>query len=75
MSDEMDNAKLNLSFRKDGFNCFRKAFQAVHAGDENILDASVFQFGDDLHPELRAFRVGCLDAEHILETVERHAKG
>ncbi|MDQ3800111.1 MAG: hypothetical protein M3384_11705 [Acidobacteriota bacterium] len=42
---------------------------------KTFLDATRLELRKDLHPELRAFRIGSLDAEHIFETVERHAKG
>jgi hypothetical protein len=35
-----------------------EALQAVHARDEDVGDSAVLQLSHDLHPELRALRVG-----------------
>ena len=37
-------AQLDLRLRVDGINRFREAFQAVHAGDKDIVQAAIFQF-------------------------------
>ncbi len=31
-----------------------KPFEAVDAADQDVLDAALFEVGEDLHPELRA---------------------
>jgi hypothetical protein len=57
----MHDARLDDRAWENGFNCVRGAFEAVAAGDEDVLDASVPQLGDHLEPELGAF--GRLDPE------------
>ena len=69
MSDQMDDAQLNLSLRVNRFDGFREAFESVNAGDENILHAARLQLGDALHPEFRAFIVRCPDAQDFFESV------
>ena len=34
----------------DRFNRFGEALEPIHAGDEDVRNATVFEFGDDLHP-------------------------
>ena len=41
--DLVDNAKLHLGLRKYGVDGIRKAGQAIHRGDQDILDAKVVQ--------------------------------
>ena len=67
MADEMNDAQLHLRFRENRFDRFGKAFESVNAGDENVLNSTVLEFRDDLHPELRALVVGCPDAQNFLE--------
>ena len=44
----MDDIELNLNPGEYGLNCLRKSFQAVNAGNKDILDATVSQFGHNL---------------------------
>ena len=41
----MDDAGLDLGLRIDRLDGFRESAQSIHAGDKDILDASVFQLG------------------------------
>jgi hypothetical protein len=45
-------AQQELRLRVDGINRFREAFQAVHAGDKDIVQAAIFQFRQYIQPEL-----------------------
>ena len=58
----MNDAKLDLGFRKHSFNGFGKTFESVNAGNENVFDSAILQFRDDLQPQLRAFRLTEPDA-------------
>jgi hypothetical protein len=49
------DARLDDGLREHRFDRLGEAFQAVAAGDEDVLDAAVFQLGDDFEPKLRAF--------------------
>jgi len=42
--------------RKDRVDRLRKALEAIDPGDQNILDAPVFQLVHDAQPEFGAFR-------------------
>jgi hypothetical protein len=53
----MHQAELDLRLREDGLDGFRKALQPIYTGDEDVRDSSGLQFRDDLHPELRTFRL------------------
>jgi len=50
---------------KDRLNRFRKAFESVHTGDENILHAAVLQFA--LHVACKRDVGKEVDAENVLE--------
>lgn len=53
-------------FTIDGLNGLQKSLQPIDAGNENILNASILQFRDDLQPELGAFRLSNPQAKHFL---------
>lgn len=74
MADKMNNAKLNLRFRKYGFNRFGKTFESIHTGYEDVLNSAILQFGDDLHLELGSLSIGCPDAKHFFEAGQGYAK-
>jgi hypothetical protein len=39
-------------------DCIREAFQAIHTGDEDIVQTAVFKFSQHIEPELRPFILG-----------------
>jgi len=41
----MDETVQHLGTREDGFNRFEEAFEAINAGDQNILYTAIFQVG------------------------------
>ncbi len=49
------DTQLGTCLRKHRFNRLGKALEAIHASDEDVLYALVFQLCDDLQPELGAF--------------------
>lgn|GEM_PF-4852226 len=66
----MNDTELNLRIREDGLNGFGKPFEAIDAGDEDIPHAPALQLGDDLEPELRAFRLGGPQTKNFLQAVQ-----
>lgn len=56
----VNQAELNVCMRKDRSDGVREALEAVHAGDENIVHASIFEFRDHQEPELGTFSLGNL---------------
>src|SRR5512136_1983301 len=75
VAHHVDDTELNLGFRKNRLDCLGKTLEAVHAGDEDILHAPVFQLGYHLKPELRAFVLGGPHAKDLLDTVHGYADG
>jgi len=75
MPHEVHHAELYLCLRVDGLYRLGEALQAIYAGDEDVLHSAVLQFGDDLHPELRALGFSGPHAEHFFQAVEVDPKG
>lgn len=53
VADHVNDAQLDLRFRKDPTYRVGQALETVAAGDKNILDAAISKFGDNGQPELR----------------------
>ncbi|GDD75767.1 hypothetical protein HmCmsJML204_01070 [Escherichia coli] len=51
----MDDAELNMRLRVHAIYRFREAFQAVHAGNQDVLKATIFQLSQYTQPELCTF--------------------
>ena len=51
-------------------NGIGESLQAVHAGDEGVLHATVLEFGHHLQPELRAFSLRDPDAQQFLIPIQ-----
>ncbi|MNE31938.1 hypothetical protein D3C80_1255290 [compost metagenome] len=64
----MHDTQLNDGFRVDRFNGLREALEAVHAGDEDVLHATILEFGHHLQPEFGAFGLGDPQTQHFLVT-------
>ena len=62
----MHDAQLHLGARIHRFDRFRKSFQPIHAGDEDVLHAPVLQLRQHLQPELRSFRLRHPQPQHFL---------
>ena len=58
MPHHMDDAELNGSPGINSLNGLRETLEAVHAGNEDVLYAAVFQLSDDLQPEFGALGLG-----------------
>jgi hypothetical protein len=54
----MHDAELHLRLWVHCFDGFGKAFQAIYARDEDVLDSTILDLRDDLHPKLRTFTLG-----------------
>jgi hypothetical protein len=50
----MHDAGLHPRLWERGLDRFGEAFEAVDAGDQDVLDAALLEIGQDLQPELRA---------------------
>ncbi len=74
VAQQMHDAGLDLRLGEDGKDRFRKALQTVDDGDENILDATVFQLVHDAQPEFGAFVLFEPEAENLLGSVGADAQ-
>lgn len=74
-SDGVDDAQLHLSFREDRFDGFGEAFEAVHAGDEDVFDSTILQLRHDLKPQLRALGLAEPEAKHLFIARKCNADG
>lgn len=61
----MHNAQLDFRAREDSLNRFRETLEPIHAGDQDILHATVLEVGQHACPELRAFRIARPQAENL----------
>lgn len=59
-----------VTLRVDGINRFREAFQAVHAGDKDIVQAAIFQFRQYIQPELCTFIFGQPHTQQLFLTIK-----
>jgi len=50
MADEVDDAGLHDSLRKNGVNGLWKTLQAIHDGDQNVLGSTGLELVDDAQP-------------------------
>lgn len=60
------HAVLNLSVRIDAFDGLMEALQAVYTGDQDILDASVLQIGQNTQPVMGAFLIGEIQTQQLI---------
>ena len=78
-SDRMHDAGLDLGLRTDGRDRLGEALQAIHHGDQHILDAAVLELGHDAKPELGAFALLDPQPQDLLGAIspdpERHVDG
>ena len=49
-----------------------KPLQAIAAGDQDVLDAAVFQLADQLEPKLGALVAFETNSQHFLEAIDAH---
>lgn len=69
----MDDAQLHFGLRKGGLDGFRKAFQPIHARDENIAHAAIFEVGQHGQPELCSFGFARPETQCFLLACHVHA--
>jgi hypothetical protein len=69
----MDDAGLNPGLGEDGLDRFRKAGQAVDAGDQNVGDTALGQVVEDSQPELGALGLLPPDPEDLAVALGRDA--
>src|SRR3989339_1474199 len=69
----MDNTELNLGLRENRLNGFWKTLEAIDAGNENILDATVSQLSHDLQPKLGALVFGNPHPKDLLDAIHGDA--
>src|SRR5258708_30171437 len=70
----MDDAGLHDRRRKHGGDRLGKSLQAINDGNQNVLDATVLEFGHDAQPEFSAFRGFDPKAQDVLGSFRRDAK-
>jgi hypothetical protein len=71
VADQVHDARLDRGLGEHGFDRFGEPFEAVDAADQDVLDAALFEVGEDLHPELRALVGLKPHPEHIALAVHR----
>jgi len=71
----MDDTELNLRLRVRSLNGFWKTLQTIHTGNQDVLHASILQFGQDREPELGPLCLCCPHAKHILDTFHGNSDG
>lgn len=62
----MHDAHLHHRFGKHGLNGIGEAFESIDTGNEDVLYATVAQFGDNFELELGSFSLGQPQAQHLL---------
>lgn len=75
VSNQMYNAELHLSFRKNAANRFWKTFETVDTGDENILHAAILELRHHLQPEFGPLGFLNPEPEDFLLPLHVHANG
>ena len=63
MADQVDDAGLHDSLRKNGVDGLRKTLQAIYDGDQNVLGSTGLELVDDAQPEFGALGLFDPDAE------------
>jgi hypothetical protein len=66
----MHDARLHRGLWEDRLDRLGEPLKAVHAADEDVSDAAVLEFGEDLHPELGALGLLEPHAEHVALPVD-----
>ena len=74
MADQVNDAGLLDTLRKNCINGLWKALQAIHDGDQNVLGAAGLEFVDDAQPEFGALGLFDPDTENLLNAVPQHAE-
>jgi hypothetical protein len=75
VTHHVNQAQLDLGIWEDGLDGFWKALKAIDAGDEDVLDSTVPQFGHNLQPELGALVLGGPHSQNFLDSLKGDADG
>ena len=75
VAHHVDDAELHLGPGVYRLYGLRKARQAIAAGDEDVSNAPVLQFGEHVEPELRAFVLLDPQAQEFLVAFQVDAQG
>ena len=75
VAHHVDDAQLHLGPGIHRLYGLRKAGQAIAAGDEDVVDTAVLQFGEHVEPELCAFVLLDPQAQEFLVAVQVDAQG
>ncbi|OFC62468.1 hypothetical protein BBW68_09695 [Candidatus Erwinia dacicola] len=70
----MHDAQLDPRFRIDRVDGIRKAFQTIYTGDQDIIQAAVFQLSQDVQPELCTFVFCELHAQQFFMAFDVYAQ-
>ena len=70
----MHDAQLDAGLRIYCVDGIREAFQAIHTGDEDIVQTAVFQFSQHIEPELRPFIFGQSHTQQFFLTFDIDAQ-
>ena len=71
----MHDAGLQRRRRIDGGQRLAHALETIGHGDQDVPTAARLQVGEDLHPELRAFRLLDPDPEDVARAVRQDGQG
>ena len=69
LAEQMNDAGLDDRLREHRGDRLREALQAVDDGEQDIVDAAVFELVHDAQPKLRALVLLEPEAEHLLAAV------
>lgn len=75
MTHQMHDAGLDSGLREGRRDCLGKAFQAVHNGDQDVLNPAVLQLVHHRQPEFGAFVVSDPQPQNLSQAVPVDAEG
>jgi hypothetical protein len=71
VSNEVHDARLHGCRREDRLDRLGEPFEAVHAADQDVLDTTLFEIAQHLHPELGALGLLKPHPQHLALAVGR----
>lgn len=71
---QVHDAQLRERLGEHRLHRLGQPFEAIHAGNVDVLHAPVAQFGEYRQPELGAFAIGQPQAQHLLVALQIHAQ-
>ena len=75
VTHHVHQAELDIGMRKDRCDGIRKALEAVHADNEDVVHSTVLEFRDHLEPELGTFGLGDPKTEQFLLSTQIDPQG